>query len=837
MDFCILGPLAGVDDDGNALTFGGRGDRALLATLLVQAGRIVPVDVLADELWGGAPPANAAGAVQSRVSRLRRALGRAGRVVVTRAPGYLAEVGPGELDAARFEGLAAAGRDALAAGDAVLASERLAAALALWRAPALCDVAITATLAGEAARLEDARLAALEDRIDADLACGRHHALVGELEVLTRTYPVRERMWAHLMLALYRCDRHAEALQAYQRVRTGLGEDLGLEPGPGLVRLERAIVAASPDLDWHGPSPRPAAAASAPAVTPAPAATPAPPAASGPHGGIVTILFTDMVASTRLLERLGDDRAEQVRRTYFGLLRDAVAAHDGHEVKNLGDGLMVVFASAVNGVAAAVEMQQAIARYNRTQEGADGAAFAVRVGLHVGDPIEDEGDYFGTPVVTAARLCDAAAGGQILASTLVEALVADRAGVTCKPAGAVPVRGAAKLVDAVEVLWDAGPQHRVPLPPPLVQAMAPPATPLTGRDTALNRLHAVWAAVRDGGRGVALVSGEPGIGKTRALAELARLVHDDGATVLYGRCDEGLDSPAQPFVQAMQPVADLRPRAERNDPEHARYRLFEAVDQGLSMLTEDAPVLLVLDDLHWADPLSLQLLRHLGRQPGSSRVMVACTYRDVETGPRHPLHAAVADLLENGSVTTVALAGLSPSDLEDLVADLGGAPLDEAGRAAATRLHEMSGGNPTLAREMFTHLVTAGAVDVRDGGWTYESRDLDDALPAGVQELIERRLRRLSEATNRILTLASVVGRDFALDVVEQVSDCPPAAVLEAVEEGVAAKLIAEIHGAFARYRFQHPLVHQTLFRRTSLARRDRLHRRLQEVSERVGTV
>jgi predicted ATPase len=148
----------------------------------------------------------------------------------------------------------------------------------------------------------------------------------------------------------------------------------------------------------------------------------------------------------------------------------------------------------------------------------------------------------------------------------------------------------------------------------------------------------------------------------------------------------------------------------------------------------------------------------------------------------------------------------------------------------------MSGGNPTLALEMFTHLVAAGAVAVRDGNWTYEACDLDDALPAGVQELIERRLRRLSHETNRILTLASVVGRDFALDIVEQVSDCPPAAVLEAVEEGVAARLIAEINGAFARYRFQHPLVHQTLFRRTSLARRDRLRRRLQEVSERVGS-
>jgi predicted ATPase len=497
---------------------------------------------------------------------------------------------------------------------------------------------------------------------------------------------------------------------------------------------------------------------------------------------------------------------------------------------------MVVFASAVSGVAAAVEMQQAIARYNRTQDGADGAAFSVRVGLHVGDPIEDEGDYFGTPVVTAARLCDAAGGGQILASTLVETLVAGRAGITCKPAGAVPCRGAAKPIDAVDVLWDTGPQHLTPLPPPLVHAMAAPAMPMMGRDVALGRLHGAWAAVRDGGRAMALVSGEPGIGKTRLLAELARLVHDGGGTVLYGRCDEGLEFPLQPFVQALRDVVDLRPPVPDADPERRRYVLFETVDRELSRLSEDAPVLLVLDDLHWADPASLQLLRHLGRHP-SSRVMVAGAYRDVETGPRHPLHAAVADLVENGSVTTVALAGLTPTDVDELVADLGRAPLDDAGRAAAARLHEMSGGNPTLALEMFTHLFAAGAVAVRDGKWTYEVCDVDDALPAAVQELIERRLRRLSHETNRILTLASVVGRDFALDIVEQVSDCPPAAVLEAVEEGVAARLIAEINGAFARYRFQHPLVHQTLFRRTSLARRDRLRRRLLEVSERLGTL
>jgi predicted ATPase len=142
-----------------------------------------------------------------------------------------------------------------------------------------------------------------------------------------------------------------------------------------------------------------------------------------------------------------------------------------------------------------------------------------------------------------------------------------------------------------------------------------------------------------------------------------------------------------------------------------------------------------------------------------------------------------------------------------------------------------------LVREMLRHLLRAGTVAVTSRGWSYESPLDPETLPSGVQEIIERRLRRLSGEANRILTLASVVGHDFALDVVEQVSGCDPSLVLEAVEEGVAAKVISEISGAFARYRFQHPLLHQTLFRRTSLARRDRLRRRLQEVTDQLGTV
>ncbi|MBV8690673.1 MAG: AAA family ATPase, partial [Actinobacteria bacterium] len=820
MEFRILGPLAGVGDDGAALPLGGRGDRALLATLLVQANRIVPVDMLADELWDGAPPARAAGAVQSRISRLRRAMGPAGERIVTRAPGYAAEVGPDELDAARFEAWAAEGRAALINGNVDVAAERLAAALALWRAPALCDVLVTTTLAGEAARLEEARLGALEDRIEADLACGRHQSLVGELDLLTRTHPLRERLWGHLLVALHRCDRSSEALHAFDRVRTRLGDELGLEPGPALARLVDAVRANAPELAWKPAAPRSGSGGDRPVADDGgEAAGEGAGSTEERRGGIVTILFTDTVASTSLLERLGDDEAERVRRTYFGLLREALAAHGGREVKNLGDGLMVVFSSAVSGVAAAVEMQQAIARHNR-QVGPHGPELSVRVGMHVGDPIEEGGDYFGTPVVTAARLCAAASGGQILASTLVEALVAGRAGVVCKPAGGIPCRGVAQPVEAVDIVWESNRQHRLPLPEELRDAIAPPATQLAGRVDELRRLHAAWASIEDGQRAFAFVTGEPGIGKTRVVAELARLVYDDGGTVLYGRCDEGLEFTAQPFVQAMRPVMGSAPGEWLADGERSRARLFDEVDHALAQLATDAPVLLVLDDLHWADPATLRILRHLGRHADDTPVFVVGVYRDVEIDLRHPLHAVAADVHGSGRLTTVALGGLGAADVEELVCDLGARPLDDMGAALAARLHAMSGGNPTLVREMLRHLVGSGTVVIGSDGWQADGIDTIggiDTLPAGVQEIIERRLQRLSPETNRILTLASVVGHDFDLDVVEQVSDCAPGAVLEAVEEGVAARLISESSGAFARYRFQHPLVHLTLFRRTSV--------------------
>jgi DNA-binding SARP family transcriptional activator/ABC-type branched-subunit amino acid transport system substrate-binding protein len=246
LDYCLLGPLD-VRDDGRPVTLGTAKDRALLVLLLLHRGEVVSSTRLIDALWGEHPPPTAAKSLQVHVSHLRKALGA--RAIVTRGHGYVLEAGAGDVDIDRFARAAEEGRSRLAAGDAAGAADALRSALAMWRGPALAEVAYEPFAEAEAARLEELRLAAVEDRVDADLALGRHAALVAELEALVREHPLRERLRGQLMLALYRCGRQADALERYRQGRDALVDELGLEPGRELRDLEAAILRQVPELD------------------------------------------------------------------------------------------------------------------------------------------------------------------------------------------------------------------------------------------------------------------------------------------------------------------------------------------------------------------------------------------------------------------------------------------------------------------------------------------------------------------------------------------------------------------------------------------------------------
>jgi DNA-binding SARP family transcriptional activator len=244
MQFRILGPLE-VADGESLLPLAGATQRALLALLLVNANETVSADRLIEELWGDQAPESARAALQMRVSRLRNVLGSAGELVLTRTPGYVLRLEPEQLDLYRFERLVGEAD----AAEPALAAAKLREAIGLWRGPPLGDLSYESFAQPAIRRLEELRLGALEKRIDADLALGRHSDLVAELEELVAQHPLREHLRAQLMLALYRCGRQADALAAYQRTRHALVEQLGIEPSPPLRELEQAILRQDPALD------------------------------------------------------------------------------------------------------------------------------------------------------------------------------------------------------------------------------------------------------------------------------------------------------------------------------------------------------------------------------------------------------------------------------------------------------------------------------------------------------------------------------------------------------------------------------------------------------------
>lgn len=338
-----------------------------------------------------------------------------------------------------------------------------------------------------------------------------------------------------------------------------------------------------------------------------------------------------------------------------------------------------------------------------------------------------------------------------------------------------------------------------------------------------------------GARRLVLVAGEPGIGKTRFAAEFAEGAHGDGALVLYGHCDEDAPIPFQPFVEALRhwvtcvpadelsarlPAApgelalllpELRRRLpeaaedEPADPETRRYRLFEAIHELLGSLSADAPVVLVLDDLQWAEPSSLVLLRHLLRR-GSGRVLVVAMFRPQESGQ------ALAELRHVAGAVELELGGLDVHEVAELVA---AAPLSPSSDLAAT-LHRDTGGNPLFVVELLRHLAETGA-------------DLSEPLelPGRVRDVIARRLSRLPEDARRALAVAAVAGGEFDLEVVAAAGDLDPDALAETLEAAVAADLVTEVAGIPGRYAFVHALVRATIDEGLSATRRERLHRRI----------
>ncbi len=549
---------------------------------------------------------------------------------------------------------------------------------------------------------------------------------------------------------------------------------------------------------------------------------------------IVTLLFTDLTGSSALLERLGDEAGEDLRRRHFAILREAVAETGGQEVKNLGDGLMVVFDSAVAASMCGIAIQRAIQRHNA----GTGTKLGVRVGIHVGEPVRDEDDYFGAAVVVAKRLCDSARAGQILISSLVKGLVSPKTGFVFVPVGDIPLKGMDEPVSAFSVEW----REAIP-------ASNERRPGLVGRDAQLGRLESELDQATTGRLRVVLMLGEAGVGKTRLAAELVDHHRDGvvslsarayplGATASLGLWVEALERRLRSFPESevlelcggqVDDLAALLPSVSAAAKAHPsvdrpRIRLLSALTSLLQRMSERAPLVVTLDDVHLADGSSWEALNYLSRNLADFRLLILLAARPDELA-EHPVAGEVVWALEQeGLLTRLPVTPLARRDVRELAEELVGAPVTDA---LVDWLVGRAQGSPLFVSGLVRALLEEGG-DL--------SRPSLRALPEDLADRVQARLRTLSAGDRATLELLTVIGYRAELSDLLRLSGHSLdhlAAILDRLGQD---RLVAEHEeGGELLYEISHPLVQEAIYGQISGARRRSLHRHAARVLVEAG--
>ena len=551
------------------------------------------------------------------------------------------------------------------------------------------------------------------------------------------------------------------------------------------------------------------------------------------NAGVVTFLFTDLVGSTALIDRLGDDAADSVRRDHFEVLRKAVEDAGGEEVKNLGDGLMVSFASPVAALSCAVAMQRALT---------DGEQ-RIRVGVHAGEPVQEGDDYFGTPVVVAKRLCDRADGGQILATELLAGLVGTRGGFQFVPRGRLALKGLSEPVATVEVRWQSDGAAGAPAPAGRRRPGRPARSRgpgIVGRERELGILDEELEGATAGELRCVLLSAEAGVGKSRLVREfLARhdevtalqaRAHPMGDTTAFGLWAEALDGQLRHLTAAdvarycggfvedlaaiLRSVAAVRGSLPESPP--PRSALLEGITVVLENLAADAPVVVVLDDIHQADASSLDALSYLAANIGDAPVLVVLAARPAELA-EHPLaNRVLLPLEQDGYLVRLPLAPLDDDGLRSLAASV----LKESPPPALVQwLRTRSRGNPLFALGLVRALLDEGA-DLAAPRLRRVPEDLADRVRALLASLDTRALN--------VMELLTVIGRPASIDELGTLTTKSHEELSLSLDELIRHRTVTEEErGGEPAFAVAHPLIQETIYDSIGTPRRRLLHREI----------
>ena len=567
--------------------------------------------------------------------------------------------------------------------------------------------------------------------------------------------------------------------------------------------------------------------------------------AVGQTEGTVTIMFTDVEESTRLLSTRGFTASHEIMKAYETIIDEKVAQHAGRRIKGLGDGFMISFGSARHGVECALDIQQAIATYSKENPE---RKLRIRIGLNTGEVVEEAGDIFGAAVNVAARVAGKAKGGEILVSEIVRQLVGPIAEMKFDFRGRYKLKG---FPDRWR-LHQVTPGEVRESPRVLASAEG-----FVGRDQERLEMRMVLDRAATGSGSLVLLTGAPGIGTSRLASEVAADASARGWLVLSGRSLEKDGAPYAPFREVLSAAVAsstakaLQEGAGRHGPllatlvpglrqkvrgmsaahevatDKVREQLFKSVHSLLAAVQGNKPLLVVLEDLQWADEGTVLLLRDLAERLGGSRIVVVGTYWDSELDSGKPFATALSRLLRRRRAQRITLSRLTDHDVERIVAGIAEAPLTPVqlvGIQAATE------GNPLFVEHSLLYMAESENMLGAHSQTSFTEEDLE--LAQSVRGLISRRIERLSEPAQRMLVAAAVIGRDFDVALLEAFGELSGHELRDALDEATRGHFLVAAVGA--TYRFAHDLVRQRVLAQLPLPRLQAYHLAVADTLERV---